>query len=266
MEHATSMGSQLSDMPFRYLFEDLVAVNVPDQQACLAEIENHLREGRGFSIATLNLDHIIKIRSSMEFRDAYLRHTHVTADGNPIVWLARLAGQDVSLVPGSELIDPVVALAEREGVPIAFLGSTEGSLDKAANALKARYPDLQIAASLAPPMGFDPTGAGADEMISALKASDARICFLALGAPKQEVFATYASAQLPHMGFVSIGAGLDFIAGEQVRAPRIVRKLALEWLWRMLQNPKRLGRRYLMCILILPYLLWAAAKKRLLGT
>ncbi len=254
----------LEQTPNRYLFEDLISVNVPDRAACLAMIEESLLAQKGFSIATLNLDHIVKIRNSAEFRNAYSSHTHVTADGNPIVWLAKLAGQDISLVPGSELIDPIAEVAARNSASIAFLGSTEASLEAAAAALVDKYPSLNVVAKLAPPMGFDPTGEQADTMIRELKASGARICFLALGAPKQEVFATYATAQLPQLGFVSIGAGLDFISGEQVRAPKIVRKLALEWLWRMLQHPRRLGKRYLLCIRILPHLLWSAARARFL--
>ncbi|CAN0605633.1 unnamed protein product, partial [Ectocarpus sp. 12 AP-2014] len=178
----------------------------------------------GFSVATLNLDHVVKLRRDPTFLSAYAAHTHVTADGNPIVWLSRLAGQkDIDLVPGSELIEPLVEVAAQEQMPVALFGSTQTSLDAAATAMKVGHPDLDIVLSLAPPMGFDPVGADADAAIKEIRESGARLVFLALGAPKQERFAAYAQTALPQTGFLSIGAGLDFISGEQKRAPYLVR-------------------------------------------
>lgn len=89
-------------------------------------------------------------------------------------------------------------------------------------------------------------------MIAGLKASGARLAFLALGAPRQEMFAARCRDELPELGLVSVGAGLDFIAASQRRAPVWMRKLALEWLWRVVSNPKRLGRRYISCVFALP--------------
>ncbi len=245
--------------------EASVVVNVDTRDALLSDLEARLRASEGFSVATLNLDHVTKLRRLPAFRAAYQRQTHVTADGNPIVWFSRIAGHHVSLVPGSELVEPLAALAARCGVPVALLGSTEPSLAAAAQALRAAYPDLQIVAQIAPQMGFDPTGPEAQDHVKALAASGAGLCFLALGAPKQEIFAAHASEQLPQAGFVSIGAGLDFLSGQQVRAPKLVRALAAEWLWRLALNPSRLARRYGACIAILPSLLQRALKIRFAG-
>jgi exopolysaccharide biosynthesis WecB/TagA/CpsF family protein len=99
-------------------------------------------------------------------------------------------------------------------------------------------------------------------VIAVLRASGAGLCLLALGAPKQEIFAARAHAALPHMGFASIGAGLDFIAGKQPRAPLWVRRLALEWLWRALSSPRRMLPRYARCVAILPGLMREAWRLR----
>jgi exopolysaccharide biosynthesis WecB/TagA/CpsF family protein len=240
-----------------------ISVNVPSKCALLEDIDAAVENGSGFQVATLNLDHVVKLRSQPEFHAAYARHSHVTADGNPIVWLSRLAGQKVELVPGSELIEPIAEIAARHGVPIALLGATEDTLSKTAQRLTARYPGLKIAAQIAPPMGFDPEGTLAQEYMEQLFRSGAGVCFLALGAPKQEIFASHAKTLLPDIGFVSIGAGLDFIAGSQRRAPRIVRMVAAEWLWRMLANPGRLAGRYAACLVILPSLFTHALNHRL---
>lgn len=228
----------------------------------LADLESRLRLRTGFCLATLNLDHVAKLNRSSKFACAYLQHSHVTADGNPIVWLSRLAGQSVDLLPGSDLIIPVAKLAAKTGVPVVLFGSTEIALAAAARALVTRCPGLEIAACIAPPMGFEADGTEADDAIEALRATGAGLCFVALGAPKQEIFAARASQQIPGMGFLSIGAGLDFLSGRQHRAPRLVRKLAGEWLWRLALDPRRLGGRYAACIAVLPKLFGRAVRTR----
>lgn len=239
-----------------------IAINFSTHAALMADLETRLTARQGFAVATLNLDHVVKLRRFEAFRAAYLRHSHVVADGNPVVWLHRLAGRPVELVPGSELIQPLAALAAQLGVPIALLGGRMETLDFAAERLAATHPNLQIAAKIAPPFGFDPDGPGAVVCLDELAASGARLCFLALGAPKQEIFATHGLTRLPDCGFVSIGAGLDFVAGHQRRAPKWVQKMAMEWAWRMASDPRRLARRYLDCALILPGLGLAALRAR----
>lgn len=229
-----------------------LCVNVASKEELLTDLQRLMRDQTGFTVATLNLDHVVKLRRHPAFRAAYQRHSHVTADGNPIVWLSRLAGQNLHLAPGSELIEPLVARAADLGVRVAFLGATRTSLDEAARVLEAHYSGLQVVARIAPEMGFEPDSASAQSYIDALAQSGAGLCFLALGAPKQELFAIRIADNLPHMGVLSIGAGLDFISGTQTRAPRLARALAAEWLWRMFTNPTRLARRYGACLAILP--------------
>ncbi len=225
---------------------------MPDQETLLAEVRSRLRCGQGFLLATLNLDHLVKLRRDPAFAAAYAQHDLVVADGNPIVWLARLAGKPLLLVPGSDLVIPLVKLAAKEGVPIALVGATEQTLARAAAVLAEKAPGLVVAATIAPPMGFEPEGPEAERVVKKLAQSNARLVILALGAPRQERFAAFAHAALPQVGFASFGAALDFLAGSQRRAPKIMRALALEWLWRLLTNPRRLAARYAACAAILP--------------
>ena len=239
-----------------------VAVSFASRGALLEDLEHRLASRAGFAVATLNLDHVVKLRRVERFRAAYARHSHVVADGNPIVWLHRLAGRPVSLVPGSELVQPLAALAARLKVPVALLGGTPETLERAAARLTAAHPGLRIAARVAPPFGLDPEGPEAEACLAEVGASGARLCLVALGAPKQEILSVRGMDMLPHCGFVSVGAGLDFIAGHQVRAPAWVQKMAMEWAWRMATDPRRLARRYLDCALILPGLGLAAMRAR----
>lgn len=242
--------------------EDRVTINVPTRADLMAAIAGAFARGEGFALATLNLDHLVKLRTSRAFRAAYGAQDLVVADGNPVVWLSRLAARPVELVPGADMVVPLAELAARMGVSVALVGSTEAALAAASADLQRRVPGLTIAACLAPPMGFDPEGEGGAALLEQIGASGAGLAFLALGAPKQEVLAARGRKIAPAVGFASIGAGLDFLAGQQTRAPAIFRKLALEWVWRMMGNPRRMVGRYAQCAAILPGHAWKAWQLR----
>lgn len=229
-----------------------IDVNIPTPAALETEISRRLTAREGFALATINLDHLVKLRASPDFTRAYAAQDLVIADGWPIVALSRLAGRPVDLMPGSDMVVPLCRWAARSGARVALVGSTDETLEVARAALIARVPGLDIAYTHAPPMGFDPGGAAADAVLSDLSANDIALCLVALGAPKQELFAAYGRDVSPAIGFASIGAGLDFLSGRQVRAPRLMRRLGLEWLWRALSSPRRLIPRYTRCLAILP--------------
>ena len=240
----------------------VVTVNVPDWVVLERQISSRLRSGDGFSLATINLDHLVKLRQDRRFRDAYAAQDLVVADGNPIVWMSKLAGRPVSLIPGSDAILPLVRIAAAHRKTLALVGSTEDTLAAAKAYLEREVPGTQVVATIAPAMGFDPVGASADAVLEALKHAGADMVLIALGAPKQELFAAYGRGKLGHVGFISIGAGLDFFSGAQVRAPAWVRAIAMEWLWRALSQPARLIPRYAKCFGILPVELVHALKLR----
>ena len=211
------------------------------------------------NVFTLNLDHVVKMRKDTKFREAYLRAGLITADGFPIVLACGLQGKQVSRVAGSDLIAPIIAEAARSGKSIYLFGSNSQVLNKTARLLKERNAGLMIAGVFAPPQGFDPESDDARRCIEAIGSSGADLCFVALGAPKQELFADHSKRFVPCVSFVCIGAGLDFIAGTQVRAPYWMQRCHLEWLWRAASNPRRLLYRYLLCMIALPGILARAA-------
>lgn len=242
-----------------------VTVNVPDWVVLERQISGNLRAGNGFSLATINLDHLVKLRTDDRFRDAYADQDMVVADGNPIVWLSKIAGRSVDLIPGSDATLPLVRIAAAHRKTIALVGSTDDTLEAAKAYFEKEVPGTRVVATIAPPMGFDPTGDSAAAVTQALEVAGAEVAFLALGAPKQELFAAYGRSRLPSVGFISIGAGLDFFSGSQVRAPAWVRAIAMEWLWRALSQPARLIPRYAKCFAILPVEVAHALKLRFEG-
>ena len=229
-----------------------IRVNIADMAALKQAVQARFAARQGFALATINLDHLVKLRDGGAFHAAYSAQDFIVADGNPIVWLARLARKKLSLLPGSDLVLPLCDWAAQANVTVGLLGSTADALDAAAGELRLRVPGLEIAAQIAPPMGFDPMSPDADAVLMALREAGVRLCFLALSAPKQEILAARGRALVPEISFACFGAGLDFLAGNQTRAPEWVRKLALEWLWRAATSPLRLGPRYARCAAILP--------------
>ncbi len=248
-------------MQFRF-GETTIAVTHASRAALQSAVRARLAAGQGFALATINLDHLVKLSRSAAFRRAYAAQDMVVADGNPIVWLSQLAGKPVDLLPGSDLVLPLVRDCAAAGRGLALVGATDAALAAAGARLMAEVPGLNIVLRHAPPMGFDPEGPAAAALLAEVAASQAGLCLIALGAPKQESFAARGRALAPAVGFASIGAGLDFLAGTQVRAPEWVRRLALEWLWRALSSPRRLIPRYAACAAILPGQVLAALRQR----
>lgn len=230
----------------------VMTVNIPDPPALMAALDRRLRAGRGFALATINLDHIVKLHRLPDYHRAYAAHDLICADGNPIVWLSRLARRPVRLVQGSDMIRPMLTVAARAGRSVAMVGSTDETLAASADQLMREIPGLVVVMRHAPDMGFDPRGDEARRVLAELAARDVGLCLVALGSPKQEHFAALGRELAPTVGFASIGAGLDFISGRQTRAPRWVRAIAMEWLWRAASAPRRLVPRYVACAAILP--------------
>lgn len=256
-------GPAAPEITVQFTFHAIpITVNMPSRTALSDEIHRRFQEHEGFALATINLDHLVKMAGSPAFTRAYAAQDLVVADGWPIVALSRLAGKPVALMPGSDLIVPLCRIAAQTGTPVALVGSTDATLRKSTQALTRMVPDLDIALALSPPMGFAPESREADAIFERINASGARLCLLALGAPKQEIMAARGRGAAPSTGFVSIGAGLDFFGGRQRRAPRWMRRAGLEWLWRALSSPRRLIPRYAKCIAILPSCVAAALRQR----
>lgn len=248
-------------MQFRF-GSTTITVNIPDREALLAAVRARLLAREGFALATINLDHLVKLSRSESFRAAYAAQDLVCADGNPIVWLSRLAKKPLTLVPGSDMVLPLAECVAECGRSLAMVGSSAEALEAAAQEMEAVVPGARVVLRHAPAMGFDPTGPEAQRVLAELAAQEVGLCFVALGAPKQEAFAALGRQMAPGVGFASIGAGLDFIAGTQTRAPEWVRSLAMEWAWRALSSPRRMVPRYLACAAILPGQVAQALRQR----
>ena len=213
----------------------------------VSSIVQRLGQDQSFLVCTLNLDHLVKLRTNSRFRKAYAGAEVVLADGFPIVAFAKLNGVALERATGSDLIDPLCHAAAERGFPVYLFGTTLKTLCAAGRKLAAAIPELEIAGAYAPPAGFEVDSEAADEAIAIIQQSGARICLVALGAPRQELFSARAIDATSGVAFLGIGASLDFIGGAQTRCPKFLRQLKLEWAWRLASDPRRLAPRYVAC-------------------
>jgi len=245
-----------------------IAIDSLTEADCVAHLMSELAEGRGGWVITPNLDHLRRAGHDPEFRAMLTEADLVVADGMPLVWASRLQGTPLpERVAGSSLVWSLAEAAARAGRSLYLLGGDPGAAEKAAKVLTGRYPDLRIAGTDCPPMGFDRDPDRIEQTIQ--KVLDARpdIVYVGLGSPKQERLIRQAKSRLPHVWWLGVGISLSFIAGDVKRAPRWVQKLGLEWAHRLVQEPGRLAKRYLLhglpfALVLLLSSMWASVRPR----
>jgi N-acetylglucosaminyldiphosphoundecaprenol N-acetyl-beta-D-mannosaminyltransferase len=210
----------------------------------LREIERLVDDRRGGSVYTPNVDHVIQAESNVAFRGAYEHASLSLADGMPLVWVAGLLDCPLpGRVAGSDLLVPLMELAGRRSWSVYLMGGAPGVAEAAARLLAERF-GIRVAGWDAPVIrsdGSDVTG----DSIGRASAARADLVLVALGPPKQELWIHRASDALRPAVALGIGAGLDFLIGRHKRAPVWISAAGLEWMFRLIQEPRRLWRRYL---------------------
>jgi N-acetylglucosaminyldiphosphoundecaprenol N-acetyl-beta-D-mannosaminyltransferase len=220
-----------------------VGVTSAPPQALLEEAARWIRDrGRARTIAAVNVHTFMEARRSPRFRDALNDASIAFVDGVPIRWLMRASGLEAPpRIHGADLTTLFL-----EGLPEArhlFFGSTPETLSHLESALRRRYPALKAAGFISPPFRKQAVVEG-DDVLDRLNSSAADVLWVALGAPKQEVWARLNRERLRIPVVVCVGAVFEIFAGRFSRAPKALQAVGLEWAWRMMQDPGRLWRRY----------------------
>lgn len=219
------------------------------QAGLLDAIEEMIHEGGTHWIATANVQHVCLAERQPEFRQILEGADAVTADGMPIVWIARLLGLPLEeRVTGSDLLMPLAERASRSGWRLFLAGGSPGVPEKVADLWRHRFPAIKIAGTHSPPfLPFEELAASDANrrFIEHVKAARPQILLLALGAPKQEYWIHRYLGEVQVPVAIGVGGSLDFLAGAQRRAPSWMRRCGLEWAHRALTSPGRLLPRYL---------------------
>jgi len=225
-----------------------------DQSALIDELMKRAREGRAGYVLTANLHHVSQIRQDVKLRLAFADTTAITVpDGRPLLWMARLRGITLPHVTGADLVVPLCRVAAREQLSVFLFGTTFETLAECGRRLSSSIEGLNIAGIYSPPFGFERNAAECALAADIIRAAAPAIVLLALGVPKQEIWAQQYATQLKIQA-ICLGASLDFLAGARRRAPPVFRRIGCEWLWRMVTEPRRLGMRYLTILCWLPFL------------
>lgn len=210
-------------------------------------------------VVTPNVDHIVKVQTDSALQVAYKQAALVVTDGKPVVWAASLLGVRIpGTVPGSDLVPAIFddAQTEKTAIKVFLLGAMPGVADRAKAAIQAKWPIVNVVGTLSPDFGFDKSESESKAICEVVNKSGADLLVLGLGAPKQELWVTQYSSELAVKVALCVGATIDFLAGEKTRAPIWMRKLGLEWLHRMLSEPKRLAKRYMVDAIVFPKLIF----------
>ena len=217
--------------------------NVTTDQT-LETISGMIASRKPHYIATANVDFTALALCDEELRRILLDAHLVVCDGMPLVWASRWLGNALpERVAGSDLVPKLLAIAEEKKWSVFFLGGQKEVAEMAVQKVKERHPKLKIAGMMSPP--FKPLHEMDHASICAeIRTTDPDLLFVSFGCPKQEkwIAMNYKRAGAPVT--IGVGATIDFLAGHMQRAPLWMQKIGLEWLYRLLQEPRRLFKRY----------------------
>lgn len=239
------------------------------------EVLRLARSHSGGHVCVANVHMLTAARSDLHLRQVIEDAAIVVSDGMPLVWRLRRAGHaDAQQVRGPDLTVHLCRRAAAEGVPVFFYGGDEALIAALVERLRREAPGLRIAGAEAAPLlplrpEVDPA------LLERIRSSGAGLVFVGLGCPKQEF---WMEAYRPHLDAVLLGVGQAFAiaAGRLAEAPAWMRRMGLEWLFRLVKEPRRLWRRYLtansrfVALVVLEEIAWllgrSGARRRPLGS
>jgi N-acetylglucosaminyldiphosphoundecaprenol N-acetyl-beta-D-mannosaminyltransferase len=212
-----------------------------DMEEALRVCERSIRSHSYCQHVAINVAKLVALRDDRRLADIVESAGLVTADGQPVVWASRLLGDPLpERVTGIDLMIRLLELAEERGYRVFILGARNDVLERAIDQLRTSLPLLQVAGYRNGYFGDDEI----EEVCAEIRDAQADMLFLGLSSPRKEY---WLSAHGPTLGVpfvMGVGGAIDIIGGRTRRAPVLLRKMGLEWLFRLAQEPRRLARRY----------------------
>lgn len=239
MQHATILGCR---------------VDAIDSDEAVRRVAELALQGKPSLVVTLGTEMVVHARRDARFRDVVNASALSLCDTIGVKYAARLQGVNVpERVSGVELIEPLCAALAAQGTPVYFLGGKGDTAARAAAALLTRHPNLIVAGAR------DGYFAASEEptVAAVIAGSGARVLFAGLGSPRQEIFIAERAEETGCAVGIGVGGSFDVLAGNVRRAPASWRRLGLEWLYRLVREPRRWRRQ-----LALPYFVWLTLCER----
>lgn len=221
-------------------------LNVSLDNISLHELLNNLKCGG--TVFTLNVDHLAKLHKNSDFHQAYLSSTYCVCDSQILKWISALLGEGIKeKISGSDLLPEYINYFRKDqDVGIFLLGAAEGIAKRAQKHINRKIGRPIVVDIYSPSYGFENNLEECQYIVDRINQSGATTLAVGLGAPKQENWIHLNKHKLPNIKvFLAVGAAIDFEAGHLKRCPQWMSDSGLEWLYRLVQEPKRLWRRYL---------------------
>lgn len=213
-----------------------------DMEEVVARCQRQIEAGEPAQHMAVNAAKVVAMHRDENLRRIVNRCELITADGQAVVWAARVLGDRLpSRVAGIDLMTELLDLAERKGYGVFILGARADVLERAVERLRRRHPRLRIVGCR---HGYF-AEAQEPEVVAQIRAARPDLLFVAISSPRKEYFLGRWGRELDVPFYMGVGGAIDIVAGITRRAPRPLQRLGLEWAYRLAQEPRRLARRYL---------------------
>lgn len=204
-----------------------------------------VEENKKIYVVTPNVDHMVKLQQNPRFLKAYKNAGIVAVDGTPIILAAKWYGTPLKeKITGPRLTEKVLEMASNNNLRVFFLGAGDGVGEKAAKNMLKKYPNYNYVGYYSPPFGFENNELERKKIINLINDSNAQIVIAGMGSPKTEIFLSEIYSELKANVSLSVGAAIDFLAGSVKRCPDWINRIGMEWFYRFIKDPKRMGKRY----------------------
>ena len=222
-----------------------VGISAINMALALKTIDAWIENGDRQYVCVTGVHGVMESRRDEAVRQIHNRAGMVTPDGMPLVWLSRLNGHwHVDRVYGPDLMPALCKHGLEKGYRHYFYGGAEGVPEKVIETLCARYPGLQIAGVYSPPFR-SLSEVEHMQIVARINASKPHVVWVGLSTPRQERWMAAQVGVLHANVLIGVGAAFDFVAGTKRQAPRWIQRSGFEWLFRLVQEPRRLWKRYL---------------------
>lgn len=216
-------------------------MDIVSMKETVSVIERRIVAGSFTQHVVVNVAKVVSMQRDLELAESVGSCDIINIDGVGVVWGARFCGHHIpERVAGIDLFHDILAMSVKRGFPIFLLGATLEVVKKTAEVLQDLYPGLKIAGHH---HGY--FGAGEDAVVEEIRESGAKLLFVAITSPKKENFINKWKDKLGVNFVMGVGGTFDVVSGKVKRAPRWMQNCGLEWLFRVIQEPKRMWRRYL---------------------
>ena len=216
-------------------------IDALDMEGTVRRCERFIAERSGAHQVSVNAAKLVALRSDSHLREIVTASPLVSADGQSVVWAARLLGRPLpGRVAGIDLMYRLLELAERKGYRVYFLGARAEILARAVERLRALHPNLMVAGSRDGYFSDDES----DVIAAGIREAEPDILFVGMSSPRKEYWVAEHAEDLGVPFVMGVGGALDVVAGTTRRAPRWAQRIGMEWFVRFLQEPRRLFGRY----------------------